>query len=126
MFLAMMSPDVQMMDPTISVPLAVLGLALACMLTAGGIGLLLRRRWAAGLLVWWAWLKIILSAASLLVTVPFMLNAMDQTGAGSPVPMMPIMMASLVLGLLWAWALPVFIIIWFRRSATRGEVAGWS
>jgi hypothetical protein len=120
------SQDVQMIDPAIGLPLAVLGLALACMLAAGGIGLLRRRRWAVPVLLWWSWLKVVFSTASLLITIPVTLKAVDAAGANSPMPMMPIIMASLVLGLLWAWALPVFIIIWFRRGVIRGEVAGWS
>ncbi len=29
------------------------------------------------------------------------------------------------LGLIWGWALPVFLIIWFRRQVIKNEVATW-
>ena len=34
-------------------------------------------------------------------------------------------LAGAILGVLWSWALPVFMLIWFARPAIRREVKGW-
>ena len=62
-----------------------------------------------------------------------MFEAMQEAAGSSPAPMpagffgvlQKLGAAGAVLGLLWFWALPVFLLVWFSRSRIRDEVAGW-
>ena len=109
------------------------------MLLVGGIALARRRPWASGTLVAWAVLRIVQAIPAVLVGYFMqmaMFEAMEEAaassgggGGGFPTGMSSIMAAfgivGLVIGLLIAWALPAFVLIWFARSRIRAEVAEW-
>lgn len=114
-------------------------LAVAVMLLIGGIGLLKRKARSVRILKIWAIVR-------LLVAIPLsilghrigteMFVAMEQAAAqsskGAPMPLwFPGFLSSMgalgvVIGFMWAAALPVFMLIWFSRKAIKAEVAGWS
>lgn len=118
----------------LTVALALLALALALLLLAGGVGLLRQRRWGVATCRAWAGLKIVLVAITTAVTFAMqqrvVLPAVQaQATATGPAPSGAIFTATLYAGagfsLMWGWALPVFVLIWFGRRRVREEVAAW-
>lgn len=109
--------------------LSVLGVAIAGLLLASGIGMIVRRRWSSRTVQLWAVLKIVFSLAALVPALLMQQVQFQSMNTGPrPIPanyLMIVMVAGLVLGLLWAWALPIFVLLWFRRAAVRSEVANW-
>jgi hypothetical protein len=118
---------------------------LAIALTAAGAGVAARRPVGVTVAKWWAVLKIVY--AVLAVAVGFM-AAQDQIttmtatagGAGGPggagpgqaagvavatAVMGPFMLVIMLVQLLWLCALPVFVLVWFRRASIKAEVAQW-
>ncbi|MCZ6850349.1 MAG: hypothetical protein O7F17_01775 [Planctomycetota bacterium] len=118
---------------------AVLTLALGILLLVAGIGLVRRRAWSPTACMVWAGIKMvfvvgytILSDMARQAQFEAMQEMMQQD------PNMPAgataMMGSffqvfgvfaIVLGILWGWALPIFLLSWFSRSKVKAEVAGW-
>ena len=107
-----------------------IGVPIAAMLLAGGIGLLMRRGWSATLLIWWAILRLPMAFAVTVVTVGMQqeqVAAMSgQSGAAIG--------AAFVSGFMWfgaifliAWycALPTFMLIWLTRPGVRRTVDVW-
>jgi len=120
--------------------------ALSVSLLVGGIALLSRKRWAITLLVCWA------IARTLFVPVHTVINynaqkvqmaAMtkmiqeDMAKQRQPgQPAFPVaafdtffqfgVVIALIFGVLWGWALPVIILIWFARRKIRQETASWA
>jgi hypothetical protein len=115
-------------------------LVLSIMLLIGGIGLLRRRPWARRGLLAWAVLRMIHALPA--VYIGYMMHrvqfdamkdaaASGTAGAGQP-PMVILDLASafgvvgVVIGLVFAWALPVFMLIWLSRWRIRDEMATWT
>lgn len=108
---------------------SVLGVAAAVLLLASGIavvgrrpsGPLLMRVWAVakmGIAVFGAWIGYVTQQAQF--------EAMAAQGQGPPAGFAgPLAYSGVVLGLLWAWALPVFVLIWFARPKIKAEAAAW-
>ena len=120
------------------VPITLLTAAIAILLAVGGILLLKRRQKSAKLLKTWSILKIAVSVISIYFGMQIQKETMEVMtatvtgGEGGPgaesaamvastmSAMMPVIM---ILSLLWAWALPVFFLIWFSRAKVQNEVS---
>ncbi len=122
------------------VALAVVSMLIAVLLLVAGIGITKRRAWGPKVALVWAGLKMIFvvvnSVIGYLVQIAqfeAMQEAManDQNmPAGMGAFMGSLMQAfgifGLLIGVLWGWALPVFLFIWFARKKIRTETAGWA
>ena len=110
-----------------------LTMVLAIVLLIGGIGLLRRRAWGRSTCLTWAGLKMALvvgnSVLSYIVQqAQFQAMAEDPNMAGSMPGFLPALMQALgvvglVIGLLWGWALPIFVLVWFSGSTIKAEIA---
>ncbi|MCK4660647.1 MAG: hypothetical protein KAV82_14085 [Phycisphaerae bacterium] len=106
---------------------------LAVLLLVAGVGLLSRRRWAVKAAMVWAVLKMLYVVVVTMYnynTLPQQIESISKQNPGAA--SMPagsletFAIVGLVVGLLWYWALPVFMLIWFRRKNIRDEIVGWS
>ncbi len=107
-----------------------LGVLVAAMLLAGGIGLLQRKSWSATLLFWWAIVRIPLAIALTVVTIGMQQEQMtamsQQSGAALPAAFASgFVWFGSILSIAWYCAYPTFIIIWMTRSAVRADVRKW-
>lgn len=107
------------------------GISLTVVLLIVGIGLLQRRAWSARLCPWWAAVYIVYAVISSIVNF-FMQQdqfaEMSQTTQPASIPPgfgKTVASFSFVFGLVWACALPVFMLIWFSRAKIKDEVASW-
>ena len=108
--------------------------AIASLLLLGGIRLNKRKRSSMRLLKFWAVVKIpvvviVTIAAVLMQELQF--EIMGQSSGGMPMPFGSgffglMIVVTLVFGLAWGWALPVFLLIWLSRGKIKNEVAGWT
>lgn len=111
---------------------SILTTTIAGLLLAGGIGLVKRRRWAPRVVIAWAIVKIIFVAANSGMNYFFQQEQFremiesDSPPVGMEKFMMAIGIVGLVLGVLWGWALPAFMLCWFGRKSVRSEIAQWS
>lgn len=119
---------------------AVLALGLGILLLVAGIGLVRRRAWSPTACMVWAGIKMVFVVGYTILgdmAQQAQFEAMQEMMQQDPnMPAaMPAMMGSfmqvfgvftIVLGILWGWALPVFLLIWFARSKIKAEVAGWA
>ncbi|MCH8152385.1 MAG: hypothetical protein IH830_08445 [Planctomycetes bacterium] len=119
---------------------AVLTLALGILLLVAGIGLVRRRAWSPTACMVWAGIKMMFVVGNTILADMAQqaqfeaMQEMMQQDPNMPAAM-PAMMGSfmqvfgvftIVLGILWGWALPVFLLIWFSRGKIKAEVAGWA
>lgn len=109
---------------------AVVSACVAVLLLAGGISLLRRRRRSIATIKIWAALKIIVTFVGTMYGLthqPDYAAMNTQTPGGPPVGLMQTFSTvGAVLGILWGCALPVFMLLWFRRSRIKEETAGWA
>jgi len=111
-----------------------MGLGVLCLTT--GIGLVQRRLWAIGTAKVWAGLKILFAIITTIVaymSLPQILDEISQQTAQDPnAPALPqgVLEGATTIGLfaflLWACALPVFMLIWFSRGKIKNEITEWS
>jgi hypothetical protein len=119
-----------------TIPLSLVSGAVAVALLLAGIALLRRRARARQMCLTWAVAKMLLVLFSTVVgyriaqqTVE--LTAQQSTSAPGMTPVVARQfaevgtMVGLGFGLVWGWALPVFLLIWFGRGRIRDEVARW-
>ncbi len=112
-----------------------LGVPIAAMLLAGGIGLLMHRAWSATLLLWWAIVRIPMAFAVTVVTAGMQQEQMaamaGQSGIGGPGAtvagafMSGFVWFGAILSIAWYCALPTFMIIWLTRPGVRRDVLLW-
>ncbi len=115
----------------------VVGTVVAAWLLVAGIGVLRRRPWSRRAAVGWAVAKILYAIPG--SVLGYLLNkalfdAMEQAAIDSGTPMPTGIFTSMQSGgaamigceTLWAWALPLFLIIWFRRASVKTEVERWA
>jgi hypothetical protein len=104
--------------------------ALATLLLATGIGLLKRRSWARPIGRAWAAARIVVAPVEAYVGHLMQMESLDwmvQHGPSPPPAVMGIaFVAGAFVGLAWAWALPVFMLVWLSRRKIREELAGWT
>jgi hypothetical protein len=113
------------------VVLSVAALVLGVLLLAGGVGLCRRRSWGPKVCLIWAGLKL-LHVVFNSVWGYMIQQAQFQQLVNEPnMPaafggMMQVIGAfTIVLGIVWGWALPLFMLVWLTRKSIRAEVAGW-
>ncbi len=113
--------------------LSAITLALGVFCGLAGVGMVRRRRWSIGATKAWSILKIVIGIAvagvAAMVQAEAMRNDLNASGgAGSPFAGMASAMAvvTFVLSAAWSAALPVFLLLWLKRSAVKLEIAGWS
>jgi len=116
----------------ITTAFAGLGVVVAILLLVAGIGIIKRRAWAVKASTLWAILKIALATANGVATWIMQHKIAEAISAGaidaeagkiirggaSPLSMLP--------GLIWACALPVFILIWLSLPNSKQETARWT
>jgi hypothetical protein len=109
--------------------------ALSITLLVGGIMLLRRRAASVGVLRTWSVARMLIvpgGAALAYVTQQAQFEAMRQQPefANNPVMtdafMQGMLIFAVVLTILWGWALPIVMLVWFSRAKIRSEVAAWS
>ncbi len=114
----------------------VVSAGLGGLLLAGGISLCRRRRRSRAILLLWSVLRIVWAipasaVAYLSQSAQFqgMMEAAETSGSPMPAFVFGFMrgagMAGVAIGLLWAWALPAFMLVWLSRGNIRRDVAGW-
>lgn len=102
------------------------------LLGIGGVLLMRRRPLASPMIMWWAALKMLAALALvtfgvLMQVAQFEAMANAQPG-GTPMPASFGLGIGIVTGafqLLWLWALPVFMLVWFTRKGVRKTVHEW-
>ncbi len=113
---------------------SLLAAALAILLLLGGIRLTKRRRSSMRLLKFWVVMKIpvvvIVTIAGVLMQ-ELQFEIMGQSPGLTPMPFGGgffdvMIVVTLVFGLAWGWAFPVFLLIWLSRGKIENEVAGWT
>ena len=104
----------------------------AVLLIVVGVGFVRRRRWAVRAVWIWAVAKVFVALMAAMVAYVAFENTMrDETvgpNASIAAPVAIMRIASLLfvfVGLLWAWALPIFVFVWFGRERVRAEVDLW-
>lgn len=113
------------------VGLSVLATGLGIGLLVGGVGLVRRRPFAATACLGWAILKMVYVLASAFVgyqvnVAQFEVMQNDPNMAGMPAGFMgAVSLFGATLGVLWGWALPIFMLIWFSRRRIHEEVESW-
>jgi len=112
--------------------LSLLSMLVAIMLLVGGIRLHRRRATSVGLLRAWAGAKLILAlllAGAGWIALQSSLETMEASqspGLPSEAVMQAIGLIGVAANLLWQWALPIFMLVWFSRSSIRSSVARWN
>ena len=105
---------------------------LAVLLLAGGIGLLQRRRWGIAVSMVWAVLRMLLVVASAILSYDVVIKTIEAMSQQSGAPALSdefaevVAIVGAVFTLLWGWALPVFLLIWFTRGRIKAETAAWA
>lgn len=109
------------------------GAGLQIVLLVAAINLIRRRPWTIGVLRIWAGLFIVFSLAQSVVGYYMQKDLYEQISSKSgsqgqfPVAISHTFMgASMLFGLLWSCALPVFMLIWFSRDKIKAEAATWA
>lgn len=114
---------------------AILTFALAAWLLSGGMMLAKRRASALNTLRGWAVAKMLFVLVQSIFTYFIQQATMEQMQAqmsgqaGTPPYMSTFMVMfgaiSVLLGVAWGWALPVFFLIWFALPGVKRETASW-
>jgi hypothetical protein len=115
---------------------ALVATTLAVWLLVTGIGILRRRPWSRTSGLGWSIAKAVYAVPATLlgyVVNRATVQAMEQAAAesGDPMPggIFALLEALGAIGmgcsLMWSWALPVFMIVWFMRAPIKEEVTRW-
>jgi hypothetical protein len=102
-------------------------------LLAAGIGLIKRRPWGVTAVWLWVFVRMVLAVGEAVLSSRAQheqftaMTRQDPTlqGMGSGFASQ-MAIFSFAITLLWGWALPVFMLIWFLRKTIKAEVAQWS
>lgn len=111
---------------------SLVGTGVAILLLFAGIGLRRCRRWAVPTCVTWAVVKMLFVVVNSVLMYMIQrpgLEAMAQqnpgmSGMGSGFLVL-IGIISVVFGILWGWAFPVFLLVWLSRAKIKAETAAW-
>ncbi len=111
---------------------SLLNSVLGALLLFGGISLVMKLARTRKIITAWALIKIV---AVVFTTILGVKVQQDMFAAMRQGPNMPPMgntfyaamgVVGMAFGLLWGWAFPVFVLIWFRRKKIKSQVAGWT
>ena len=120
----------------LTVGVGALGMLAAILLLIAAIKLLGRKGGARKLLLVWAVLKILVVAVQAMVTYTIQqaqFQSMGPTTSGMPPQMFNVfgnmsfvvILFTVLFQILWGWALPLFVLVWFTRKKFTEEMAGW-
>lgn len=106
---------------------------LSAWLLVAGIGLCMRKRWAARATSWWAVVKLAFTLVITIVTFPFLgeladrtMKSLEEARVNLDVGVTETLMAVwTIIGALFAMAWPLFLMIWFGRRSVQREVESW-
>lgn len=108
------------------------GLVLAVVLLIGGVLVAKRRAGGVTLLLWWSLARVPWTVGLLWLTFLTQREQMKFMMAqqGAPVPQFKAIMTGVNVGTLvfvaiWSMALPVFLIVWFRREKIAAQIKEW-
>ena len=111
---------------------SLLTIGLAVLLLIAGLGMLKRRRWGVEAGWWWAILKMLFVVVNAAVGYRMQMDMyaalgeqqanMPGFGAGFYQLWSAVGIAFVIV---WGWALPVFVMIWFSRKVIKKEVMEW-
>jgi len=102
-----------------------LGVLLQGLLLIAGVLLLKRQAAARALHLAYAPLAIVLAVAGMAITYPVMRSAFEQTGLQQMPAIGPAIVASVIGGMIFSLAYPVFLLVWFLRGRIADEVRSW-
>ena len=114
---------------------SLLGLTLGVLLLVGGLGLQSRRGWGRRVCLGWAGLKVLLVVVNAIIQFQMALDQAEAMKNDPNVQAMPAQFAiimesfgmiGVIVGVIWGWALPVFLLVWLSRRKIRAEVQSWS
>ncbi len=123
--------------PGLMVGLSAVTMAVAILLLVAGIGLMRRKAWSRPASLTWAVVKMVTVLASAAIQYPMQQEAMKAqteaiaaSGGTAPAGLTTFMEGAVIFGLafgvLWGWALPIFLLIWFNLKRKKAEIATWS
>lgn len=107
----------------------------APVLIIGGIGLIRRRRWGVGAALVWSVLKMVIGIGAAVAGVQIQRAVMSTMGAGASGPAAPAVpppalffgqVVGAAFPLVWEWAAPVFLLVWFMMPGVRATVREWN
>lgn len=108
----------------LSSAVSAVGTLLSALLLAGGVALLMRRRFAVRCLLIWSWLRIVHGFAVGAVQALGQMQAFEQMGDPTGGRFAYLMAGFILLfSVAWSAALPVFMLIWFARRKVKADVA---
>jgi hypothetical protein len=116
-----------------TIGVALIGALVSAMLLVGGILLLLRRAAAAPLLKLWAVARMVMVIVGGYVGLQVQretMAAMHELMGAEMGQIPPGLVAAttafgMMFGIVFGWALPVFVLVWFARQKIKDEVDGW-
>lgn len=111
-------------------------LLIATLLLCSGIFLARRARHSVWMLRVWGLIKMVYAAFAAVLGYQMQKEAVeallsDPSAMGGAPPFAPSLFHAIgwigiAIGVAWAWALPVFVLIWFGRARIRRQIAEWS
>ena len=116
----------------LNVGLSLLATLVAVMLLVGGIRLLRRRASSVALLRAWAVAKLVLAlllagyGVVIFASQLEMMQAELQPSGTSANTMRAAAFFGVAFNLIWQWALPIFMLVWFSRAPIRASTARWN
>jgi len=110
----------------------VVAIALGVFLIIVGAGIAKRAPWSPKAARTWSIVKIVYALASVIIgfSMQQQVASATTTTAGPGMTMMiqpsDFMVWGMCFGLVWGWALPVFLLIWFSRPSVKQQVSTWT
>ncbi|MGQ9651521.1 MAG: hypothetical protein ACUVXJ_15550 [Phycisphaerae bacterium] len=105
-------------------------IAVAIVLIVAGAGMLKRTTWSPRVARIWAVIKMVVVVVNLVVAFQIQqstMQTMAQTGGpGTVIDVSFLTIPAIFVGLIWGWALPVFLLIWFSRASMKEQVSKWT
>ena len=110
---------------------SLVGLAFSGVLLAIGIGLLKRRFWSRAWAIRWSVVYMAFALVNLIFNFFMQQGQYEQMMQQNNMPtgaaqgMQVASGFAVCFGLVWAWALPIFLLIWMSREKIKAEIATW-
>jgi hypothetical protein len=101
----------------------------ALLAIAAGAGLARRRGWAPSACVAWACLKMLVVFFDGVLTYIMQKRMFDEIAADDPslagATALVVTLIFVAMMVMWGWALPAFVLIWFARRQVGADIAAW-
>lgn len=109
---------------------SVVSSAVAVVLIVAGAGMLKRTAWSPRVARIWAVIKMVFVIVNVVLAFQIQQSTMEtiaQTGGPRTVVNVSFLtIPGIFVGLVWGWALPVFLLIWFGRASMKEQVSKWT